>query len=94
MLSDMKDFTVRDLDRKPGSVLDACDRDGAVRIHRRNGQSYTIRPAQGRIRPAEVRRWLEQHRRWMRRTFPTPVKMNVEQTTALNRFIGSDDGIL
>ena len=43
-MSDMKTFTVRDLDRKPSSVLDAADRDGAVRIRRRDGRTYSVRP--------------------------------------------------
>lgn len=43
ILSDMKTFTVRDFDRKPATVLDACDRDGAVRIQRRGDRRYTVR---------------------------------------------------
>lgn len=43
-MSDMKIFTVRDLDREPGAVLDVADRDGAVRIKRRDGRTYSIRP--------------------------------------------------
>ena len=43
-MSDMKTFTVRDLDREPSSVLDAADRDGAVRIKRRDGRTYSVRP--------------------------------------------------
>jgi hypothetical protein len=46
-MSDMKTFTVRDLDREPSAVLDAADRDGAVRIKRRNGRTYSIRPEGG-----------------------------------------------
>ncbi|HEX4998571.1 MAG TPA: hypothetical protein VFY29_10100 [Terriglobia bacterium] len=40
----MKTFTVRDLDREPAAVLDAADRDGAVRVKRRDGRTYSIRP--------------------------------------------------
>ena len=43
-MSDMKIFTVRDLDREPAAVLDAADRDGAVRIKRRDGRTYSIKP--------------------------------------------------
>ena len=43
-MSDMKTFTVRDLDRKPSDVLDAADRHGAVRIKRRDGRTYSVRP--------------------------------------------------
>ena len=45
MMSDMKTFTVRDLDRKPGAILDVCDREGAVQIRRRDGRTYTMRAA-------------------------------------------------
>jgi hypothetical protein len=43
-MSDMKTFTVRDLDREPSIVLDVADREGAVRIKRRDGRTYFIRP--------------------------------------------------
>ena len=46
-MSDVKTFTVRELDREPAAVLDACDREGAVRIRRRNGRTYTLRPESG-----------------------------------------------
>ncbi len=46
-LSVMKTFTVRELDRIPNAVLDASDRDGAAKIRRRNGRTYTIRPDAG-----------------------------------------------
>jgi hypothetical protein len=42
-MSDMKTFTVRDLDREPSVVLDAVDRDGVVRIRRRDGRTYSVR---------------------------------------------------
>ena len=42
-----KSFNVRGLDREPAAVLDACDREGAVRIRRRNGRTFTLRPEVG-----------------------------------------------
>ena len=45
MLSDMKIFTVRELDRQPAIVLKAADRDGVARIKRRDGRLYLLRPA-------------------------------------------------
>jgi len=42
ILSDMRTFTIRDLDRKPAAVLSACDEDGVVRVKRRDGRSYTL----------------------------------------------------
>lgn len=44
IISDMKTFTVRELDREPGTVLDAADRDGAVRVKRRDGRIYSVQP--------------------------------------------------
>ena len=39
IMSAMKIFTIRDLDREPSAVLDAADRDGAVRVKRRDGRT-------------------------------------------------------
>lgn len=50
----MKTFTVRDLDREAGAVLDECDRDGAVKVRRRNGRTYTIRADAGPVRVTHV----------------------------------------
>jgi hypothetical protein len=44
MMSDMKTFTVRQLDREPAVVLDAADRDGAVLVKRRDGRVYSVQP--------------------------------------------------
>jgi hypothetical protein len=44
MMSDMKTFTVRDLDRHPSAVLEACDAHGEARIRRRDGRTYLIKP--------------------------------------------------
>ncbi len=44
MMSDMRTFTVRDLDRSPSVVLDASREDGRVRIRARGGQTYIITP--------------------------------------------------
>jgi hypothetical protein len=44
MMSDMKTFTVRELDRSPGAVLEASKADGRARIRERSGQTYLIIP--------------------------------------------------
>ena len=44
MMSDMKTFTVRDLDRSPGTVLEACRTDGRARVRERGGRAYIITP--------------------------------------------------
>ena len=41
-MSDMKTFTVRQLDRETARVMEACDTDGSVKIRRRDGRSYTL----------------------------------------------------
>lgn len=41
-MSDMKIFTVRQLDRETAKVMEACDTYGAVKIKRRDGRSYTL----------------------------------------------------
>lgn len=46
-MSAMKIFTVRDLDREPSAVLDAADRYGAVRVKRRDGRTYSVKPEGG-----------------------------------------------
>lgn len=43
-MSDMKTFTVSDMDREPAAVLDAADRDGAAHIKRRDGRIYSVQP--------------------------------------------------
>ena len=42
IMSDMKTFTVRQLDRETAKVMEACDTYGAVGIKRRDGRSYTL----------------------------------------------------
>jgi hypothetical protein len=36
-------FTVRDLNRQPAKVLEACDRLGAIEIRSRNGRVYSLK---------------------------------------------------
>jgi len=44
IMSDMRTFTVRDLDHSPGEVLAASRADGKSRVRERSGQSYIIVP--------------------------------------------------
>lgn len=46
IMSDMKTFTVRQLDRETSKVMEACDTYGAVRIKRRDGRTYTLQAEQ------------------------------------------------
>jgi hypothetical protein len=90
ILSDMKTFTVRELDRKPGAVLDTCDREGAVRIRRRDGRSYRVVPEAkpDRMDLDDARKWLEKHEAWMKRTFPHPI--SAEQVALVDRLIAGE----
>lgn len=40
--SAIQDFTIRDLNRHPSKVLEACDRVGSVRIRSRKGRIYRL----------------------------------------------------
>ncbi len=69
----MKTFTVRELDRKPAIVLNTCDREGAVRIRRRDGRSYTVRPDEPPARDVPWRCLIAEHRRRIARIFKEPL---------------------
>jgi hypothetical protein len=88
MLSDMKTFTVRDLDRKPATVLDACDREGAVLIQRRDGRRYTVRPDAGSAQKVPWRKLFAEHRARIARIFPEPIPK--EQVLILDQLIAGE----
>jgi hypothetical protein len=44
MMSDLKIFTVRDLERHPARVLESCDAHGEARIRCRDGRTYLLKP--------------------------------------------------
>ncbi len=69
-MSDMKTFTVRQLDRQPATVLDACDREGSVRIRRRDGRTYLVQPEANAGPPPEWGRFIEQREAELMRSFP------------------------
>jgi len=92
ILSDMKTFTVRDLDRQPGAVLDVCEREGMVQIRRRNGQTYTLK-SNGSSRPkTTLRQWLDEIEKRRHRLFPNPVTR--KQARELDRLVTSEDRVL
>lgn len=51
MMSDMRTFTVRDLDRSPSTVLEASRADGRARIRERGGQTYILIPEATLVKP-------------------------------------------
>jgi hypothetical protein len=83
-LSDMKTFTVRELDREPATVLDACDREGAVRIRRRNGRTYTLRPDEG---PERITA-LPDFRARIAKVFPK--RLTAEQTRLADKLLAGE----
>ena len=88
ILSDMKTFTVRDLDRKPATVLDACDCEGAVLIQRRDGRRYTVRPDGGAAQKVPWRKAFAEHRARIARIFPEPIPE--EQVRIVDRLIAGE----
>lgn len=51
IMSDMKTFTVRELDRSPALVLETSRTDGRARIRERGGRSYIITPEIAEAKP-------------------------------------------
>ena len=84
ILSDMKTFTVRELDRKPAMVLDTCDREGAVRIRRRSGRTYTLHPDRGPDYITEVPDFAKRRRA----IFPKP--LTPAQTRLADKLIAGE----
>jgi hypothetical protein len=84
IMSDMKTFTVRELDRAPAVILDTCDHEGAVRIRRRNGRTYTIRPESGPERIVK----LPDFRARLERIFPKVLPP--EQTRRADKLIAGE----
>lgn len=87
-MSDMKTFTVRDLDRTPSLVLDTCDKEGEVRIRRRNGHSYKLRPEDAPARKVAWRDLLAKHRARVAAIFPE--RLTKAQTKAVDQLIAGE----
>ena len=83
-MSAMKTFTVRELDREPAAVLDACDREGAVKIRRRDGRTYTVRPDAGPERITAV----PDFRARLAKIFPKPLSR--AQTRRADKLIAGE----
>ena len=83
MMSDMKTFTVRELDRTPAVVLAACDRDGETRIRHRDGRAYRLRPE---VAPLRVITALPDFAARRRQLFPKPLtKMQARRVDQILR---------
>jgi hypothetical protein len=83
-MSDMKTFTVRQLDREPARILDTCDAEGAVQIRRRDGRTYILeangRPGNISSVPDFVAR--------VRKIFPKPISR--AQTKRVDRMLAGE----
>ena len=88
MMSDMKTFTVRELDREPSRVLDTCDAEGAVRIRRRDGRAYFIKPEQPAPLKSDGSSWISERRKRRNETFP--IAMTKKQARELDRLIAGE----
>ena len=88
ILSEMKTFTARDLDRQPARVLDACDREGAIRIQRRNGRSYRLVAEQTVRRMSFEPEWIDRHLARTATLFPKPI--SVEQARLVDKLLAGE----
>ncbi|MFO1459380.1 MAG: hypothetical protein U1G08_08215 [Verrucomicrobiota bacterium] len=80
----MKTFTVRDLDRSPGIVLEAADAEGAVLVRCRDGRAYRISPERSTLQPAKTPDFAA----WRRQTGMP--RLNRSQTDAVDRRIAGE----
>ena len=83
-MSDMKTFTVRELDREPSAVLDTADKEGVVRIKRRDGRIYWVRPE---VKTKNMTA-LPDFRARMKRIFPEPIPAS--QADLVDRLIAGE----
>ena len=82
MMSDMKTFTVRELDRQPAAVLAASTRDGAARIRSRDGSTFVLTPEK---EPKRTMTALPDFAARRRKIFPKT--LTKEQTRQVDQFI-------
>lgn len=94
-MSDMKAFTVRDLDRAPAKVLAAADRDGLARVRTRDGRLYVLRPEE--IVAKKKTGWsafARARRAGLRTLFPDGPVMTAGQTRTFDRLLAADGTLL
>jgi hypothetical protein len=83
----MKAFTVRNLDRRPKAVLEACDKEGIARVQGRDGRRYTVRPEGGAGQKVPLVRLNAEHRARMKRIFAEPIpEEQLMEVDELNRW--------
>ena len=75
----MKTFTVRQLDREPATVLDACDREGVVQVKRRDGRVYSIQTAASVRKPITLPDFAARRRAIFSRMIPAAHARQVDK---------------
>lgn len=90
MMSDMKTFTVRELDREPSRILDTCDAEGAVQIRRRDGRVYMMQPKTPAPAKGSSREWIEERRRRRKEIFGDQPIMTRKQAAEFDRMIAGE----
>ena len=89
-MTDMKVFTIRDLDRTPRKVLDSSIREGRALVQGRSGEKFLITPVidgEASASDEEVGcRWLEKHRSWLASHSRKPVPKS--QVAEVDRLLG------
>lgn len=94
-MSDMKAFTVRDLDRAPAKVLAAADRDGLARVRSRDGRLYVLRPE--KIAAKKKTNWsafARARRAGLRTLFPDGPVLTTDQARTFDRLLAADGTLL
>lgn len=93
-MSDMKTFTVRDLDRSPAKVLAAADRDGIARVRSRTGRTYAVKPETTAAPKPDWAAFAQERRMWLKKHFPNGPIMTREQAADFDRLISDDRPVL
>lgn len=94
-MSDMKAFTVRDLDRTPAKVLAAADRDGLARVRSRDGRLYVLRPEKSASRKETSWAGFARARRiGLQTLFPTGPVVSGLQARRFDELLASDGTLL
>ncbi len=81
-MSDMKTFTVRELDREPGVVLDAADKEGMVCIKRRDGRKYSLTPELSERKVVSLPDFAARRRTIFKKTIPAAQVAMVDRLIA------------
>ena len=90
----MKTFSTRELRQSTIKVFAAAERDGEVRVRRRNGAEFLLQPVVAAPTQAQDwRKFAREHRAWLKQTYPQPVVPH-DMLEEVNRMIASDGRLL